>query len=111
MKARWDDYLKSQLADDEFREAYERELKVLEIGVAFANERRKRGFSQERMASKLGTSAPHLSRTEHSPEHANVKTLLRYADAMDLELRFVLRPKPPKSARRKAKLRGSLGAD
>ncbi len=111
MKASWDEYLKSQLKDEEFRKVYEQELKALEVGIAFANERRKRGLSQERMASKMGTSAPQLSRTEHSPDRANVKTLLRYADAMDLELRFVLRPKPPKSTRRKSKRPDSASAD
>lgn len=111
MKAKWDDYLKSQLRDKEFREIYNQELKVLEIGVALANERQKRGLSQEGLASKMGTSAPQLSRTEHSPDRANVKTLLRYADAMDLELKFVLRPKPPKSARRRVKGSESASAD
>ena len=111
MKAKWDDYLKSQLKDKEFKQTYEQELRALEIGIALANERQKRGLSQEILASKMGTSAPQLSRTEHSPERANVKTLLRYADAMDLELKFVLRPKPPKSTRRKVKRPESASAD
>ena len=111
MKAKWDEYLKSELKDKEFQEIYEQELRALEIGVALANERQRRGLSQEKLASKMGTSAPQLSRTEHSPDRANVRTLLRYAEAMDLELRFVLRPKPPKSARRKSKGAESASAD
>lgn len=103
MKASWDNYLKSQLKDAKFQELFEQELQALELGIALAEERRKRGLSQEHIASKMGTSAPQLSRTEHAPERANVKTLIRYADAMDLELRFVLRPKPAKSARRRQK--------
>ena len=111
MKLSWDHYLKVQLKNEKFRELFEQELKALEIGIAFANERRRRGLSQEHLATKMGTSAPHLSRTEHSPERANVKTLLRYADAMDLELKFVLRPKTPKSVRRKIKSPRSATAD
>jgi len=101
MKASWDAYLKGQLRDERFRTIFEQELKALEVGIALARERRKRGLSQEQIASRMGTSAPQLSRTEHSPERANMKTLMRYADAMDLELRLVLRPKPPKSTRKR----------
>ncbi len=111
MKAGWDDYLKTQLKNEEFRSIFEQELKALEIGIALANERRRRGLSQEQIASRMGTSAPQLSRTEHSPERANIKTLMRYADAMDLELRLILRPKPPKSARKKQKVSHSATAD
>ena len=111
MKASWDGYLKTQLKDEKFRKLFEQELKTLEIGIALAKERQRRGLSQEHIAAKMGTSAPQLSRTEHSPERANIKTLLRYADAMDLELRFVLRPKSPKGVRRKPKGTESATAD
>lgn len=101
MKASWDEYLKGQLKNQRFRTVFQQELKALEIGIALAKERRRLGLSQEQIASRMGTSAPQLSRTEHSPERANMKTLMRYADAMDLELHLVLRPKPPKSVRKK----------
>ena len=111
MKSSWDGYLKSQLKNSKFRTIFEEELKALEVGVALARERRKRGLSQEQIASRMGTSAPQLSRTEHSPERANMKTLMRYADAMDMELFLVLRPKPPKSTHRKLKRSSSATAD
>jgi transcriptional regulator with XRE-family HTH domain len=100
MKKNWEHYLRSQLKNERFREAFDQESRALEIGIALASERRRRGLSQQHIAAKMGTSAPQLSRTEHSPERANVSTLIRYADVMNMELHFVLRPRPTKSARR-----------
>ena len=111
MKTDWNNYLKKQLKDEGFRRVFEQEMKALEIGITLAKERRRRGLSQEHVAARMGTSAPQLSRTERSPERANKKTLIRYADAMDMELHLVLRPKPPKSVRRKLKSLGSATAD
>lgn len=42
--------------------------------------------AQEQVARQIGTSAPQVSRTEHRPEHANVQTLMRYADAVGMTL-------------------------
>ena len=51
------------------------------------------GLTQAEVAEKIGTSAPQLSRTERKPENANMRTLIRYAAAvgMDLDIRLVAR--------------------
>ena len=45
------------------------------------------------MAKRIGTSAPQISRTEKAPENANVKTLMRYAHAIGVELKVKLVPR------------------
>jgi hypothetical protein len=40
---------------------------------------------------KIGTSPPQLSRTERRPENVNMRTLIRYAEAvgMNLDVRLI----------------------
>jgi transcriptional regulator with XRE-family HTH domain len=73
------------------RQAYEAETKVLRIGLELANQRKSKGMTQEEVAKKIGTSAPQLSRTERRPENVTMRTLIRYAEAvgMDLDIRLV----------------------
>jgi transcriptional regulator with XRE-family HTH domain len=93
MRINWDRYLRKQLKNPRVKRAFDQEWGALAIGVALAQERQKLGLTQEHVAERMGTSAPQLSRTERQPEHANISTLMRYADALDLKLDFVLRPK------------------
>ena len=91
MKTAWDSYVKQELKKPEVRRAYEEETKVLSIGLELANQRKRKGMTQAEVARKIGTSAPQLSRTERRPENVNMRTLMRYAEAvgMDLDIRLV----------------------
>jgi DNA-binding phage protein len=91
MKTAWDSYVKQELKKLEVRRAYEEETKVLSIGLELANQRKRKGMTQAEVARKIGTSAPQLSRTERRPENVNMRTLMRYAEAvgMDLDIRLV----------------------
>lgn len=93
MKTAWDSYVEHELEKPEVRRAYEEETKVLSIGLELANQRKRKGLTQAEVARKIGTSAPQLSRTERRPENVNMRTLLRYAEAigMDLEIKLVAR--------------------
>ncbi len=93
MKSSWDTYLGQQLKKPTVRRAFEEEKRVLNIGIALAKERKRKGFTQEQVARQIGTSAPQVSRTERKPERANVQTLMRYADAvgMVLNMRLVVK--------------------
>ena len=90
MKRSWDEYLRRELKKPKVKQAFEEELKALQIGVALARERKRKGLTQEQVAKSIGTSAPQLSRTERRPEHANVRTLMRYANAVGMKLDFKL---------------------
>lgn len=91
MKTAWDSYLDQQLSNAAVRQAYEEETKVLSIGVQLAKQRRRQGLTQAELAKKMGTSTPQLSRTERRPENVNMRTLIRYAEAigMKLDIRLV----------------------
>jgi transcriptional regulator with XRE-family HTH domain len=93
MKNTWDNYVKQQLKNPTVRQAYDEEKKVLSIGLQLANQRRLKGMTQAQVAHKIGTSTPQLSRTERRPERVNMRTLMRYASAvgMDLDVRLVHR--------------------
>ena len=94
MKTAWDDYLDQQLTNPSVRQAYEEETKVLSIGLQLANQRRRKGLTQAELAKKIGTSTPQLSRTERRPENVNMRSLIRYAEAvgMDLDVRLIAKP-------------------
>ncbi|MDR3744946.1 MAG: helix-turn-helix transcriptional regulator [Acidobacteriaceae bacterium] len=93
MTTAWVSYVKKELRKPAVKKAYEEETQVLKIGLALANQRRQKGQTQAEVAKKIGTSAPQLSRTERKPENANIRTLIRYAAAvgMDLDIRLVAR--------------------
>jgi len=91
MKTEWDSYLDQQLANPTVRQAYEEETKFLSIGMELAKQRKRTGMTQAELAKKIGTSTPQLSRTERRPENVNMRTLIRYAEAvgMNLDVRLV----------------------
>jgi len=91
MKTSWDSYLDQQLAKPAVRQAFEEETKILSIGQQLAEQRKRKGMTQAELAKKIGTSTPQLSRTERRPENVNMRTLIRYADAvgMNLDVRLV----------------------
>jgi HTH-type transcriptional regulator/antitoxin HipB len=86
MKRSWDAYLAQQLKKPKVRKAFEEEKRVLNIGISLAKERKRKGLTQEEVAKQIGTSAPQVSRTERKPERTTVQTLMRYADAVGMEL-------------------------
>jgi len=86
MKSSWDAYLEPQLKKPKVRKAFEEENRVLNIGIALARQRKRKGLTQEEVARQIGTSAPQVSRTERKPERTNVQTLMRYADAVGMTL-------------------------
>jgi ribosome-binding protein aMBF1 (putative translation factor) len=92
-KSSFDTYLAQQLRKPRVKRAFQEESRALNIGVALARERIRKGLTQEDVARRLGTSAPHVSRTERKPEHSNVRTLMRYAAVvgMELDLKLVRR--------------------
>ena len=58
MKSSWDAYLERQLKKPQVRKAFEEEERVLNIGIALAKQRKRKGLTQEEVARQMGTSAP-----------------------------------------------------
>ena len=86
MKSSWEKYLSRQLKRPKVKEAFDPEKKVLNIGIALAQQRKRRGLTQVDVAKRIGTSAPQVSRSERMPNHTNVQTLMRYANALGMKL-------------------------
>jgi HTH-type transcriptional regulator/antitoxin HipB len=91
MTTDWDRYLEQQLKKPEIRQAFDEETKELSIGLQLAQRRKIKGLTQAQVAKKIGTSTPQLSRTERRPTNVTMRTLMRYAEAvgMDLDIRLV----------------------
>jgi DNA-binding phage protein len=92
-KTEWDNYLDRQLANPSVQQAFREETKLLSIGLQLADHRRRKGLTQAQLAKQMGTSTPQLSRTERRPENVNMRTLIRYAEAvgMELDVRLIAR--------------------
>jgi transcriptional regulator with XRE-family HTH domain len=105
MKTEWDQYLEQQLAHPAVRQAFEEETQVLSIGMELARQRKRKGMTQAELAKKIGTSTPQLSRTERRPENVNMRTLIRYAEAvgMNLDVRLVARKEAARTAPRRSR--------
>ena len=63
-----------------------KKLRLLTIGMELSKQRKLKGLTQAQVANAMGTSTPQLSRTERRPENVTMRTLMRYADAMGMEL-------------------------
>jgi DNA-binding XRE family transcriptional regulator len=75
----------------EFRESFDAARQATEIARELARIRKLEGVSQAEIAKRLKTSQQAISRIEH-PEYEGhtVRTLVRYAESLGRELRFVL---------------------
>jgi DNA-binding phage protein len=90
MKTAWDEFVEEQLQDPVVRATYEDEIRLQTIGLELAKQRKSKGLTQAQVASAMGTSTPQLSRTERRPENVTMRTLMRYADAIGMELHVEL---------------------
>ncbi|MBI2174182.1 MAG: XRE family transcriptional regulator [Candidatus Omnitrophica bacterium] len=82
------DYLKDELKDPAFREAYEEEGVYAELAVQIARLRVQKKLSQKRLARLLHTSQQTVSRLE-DPRNVSysVRTLVKIAHALGKELK------------------------
>ena len=74
-----------------FREAFDEAHRATEIARDLARLRQERGVSQAEIARRLKTSQQAVSRLEHPDyEGHTVRSLVKYAESLGKELRFVL---------------------
>ncbi|MBK8871260.1 MAG: helix-turn-helix transcriptional regulator [Elusimicrobia bacterium] len=77
------DHLKENLKDTEFKKYYQQEGVKLKIAFQIAELRRKRGLTQTQLARKLGTSQGNIARLESADtDNYEVSTLERIAATM-----------------------------
>lgn len=83
----FDDYLKEELKDPEFKKLYIREGIKLKIAFKIHELRHKLGITQTALAKKIGTTQSHVARMEHgNTNNYEIKTLQRIAEATGKKL-------------------------
>ena len=85
---RFQDYLKEQLKDGEFRKGFEEEGVYAQLAVQIARLRTRKKLSQKRLARLLHTSQQTVSRLE-DPQNTSysLRTLVKLAHALGKELK------------------------
>ena len=92
MSSNFDDYLKEQLQDLEFRREYEALQPERAIIQAFVDARKSSGLSQNELAKRTGIAQGDISKIENGNGNPSVRTLQRLAKGMGMTLRIEFIP-------------------
>ena len=79
------EHLNEELKDPEFRKMYEEEKYLLELGMAIAEAREKKGLSQKELAQKSQVTQQQLSKIENGI-NCNMLTFIKVSSALGLGL-------------------------
>ena len=82
----FDDLLKQELKDPEFRRGFEMEKKKLEMSLSIINLRKKKKVSQAKLAEKIGMKQSAVGRIEAGKQNLTIETLQKIAFALNKEL-------------------------
>lgn len=87
------EHLRSELKDPNFRKHFEEERRALALAIKIARIREKRGLTQKDLAKAMGTSQQAVSRIESGKyEGFTLKTLEKIAAATRSRLKIELIP-------------------
>jgi predicted XRE-type DNA-binding protein len=88
----YEDYWDRQMANPEFRRAYEEEAAKQELWLQLVEARRASGLTQAELAERLGVSQSQVARIEKRGYDAyTLNTLRRYVQALGGEFRLDVR--------------------
>jgi ribosome-binding protein aMBF1 (putative translation factor) len=84
----FNEYLKEQLADPEFRRAYEARMVVAELALAVRRMREEAGLTQAQLAALIGVKQPMIARVERGSDQRTPRwdVLRRVGLAVDKQL-------------------------
>ncbi len=82
------DYLKKQLKNAEFKKYYEEFGKQLEVAYQIQQLRREQNVSQAKLAKKIGTRQSNIARMEAGEQNFTTETLQKIAKALDRDLKI-----------------------
>lgn len=87
------EHLKKELKDPEFRKHFEEERRALALAIKITTLRERRGLTQKDLAKAMGTSQQAVSRIESGEyEGFTLKTLEKIAEATGSRLKIDLLP-------------------
>jgi len=79
------EHLNEELKNPEFKRIYEEEKYLLELGMAIAEAREKKGLSQKELAKKSQVTQQQLSKIENGI-NCNLLTFIKVSSALGLGL-------------------------
>jgi len=82
------DYLKGQLKDAEFKKYYNEYGKQLEIAYQILLLRKKKKMSQAVLAKKIGTKQSNIARMEAGDQNFSINTLQKIAQVFNKDLKI-----------------------
>ncbi|SFU97295.1 helix-turn-helix domain-containing protein [Butyrivibrio sp. INlla21] len=92
MSNKFDDFLKEQLKDPEFREEYEALQPEHAVIQAIIDARKDSGLTQKELADKTGIAQGDISKLERGTANPSLKTLQRLAAGMGKVLKIEFLP-------------------
>lgn len=87
MSVKFDDFLREQLQDDEFRTEYEALQPEHAVIQALIDARKEAGMTQKELADRTGIAQGDISKLERGNANPSIKTLQRLAAGMNKILR------------------------
>ncbi|MBU2474392.1 helix-turn-helix domain-containing protein [Patescibacteria group bacterium] len=82
----FDEVLKKELKDPEFKRGFELEKKKLEISLAIIELRKQKRISQAKLADKIGLKQSAIGRIETGEQNLTIETLQKIASALNKKL-------------------------
>ncbi|MDR0656915.1 MAG: helix-turn-helix transcriptional regulator [Treponema sp.] len=79
------DYLNEELKNPQFKQAFEEEKHLLELGTAIAEAREKLGLSQKELAHKCNVTQQQLSKIENGI-NCNLLTFVKVSSTLGLTI-------------------------
>lgn len=87
----WKSHKQAVPLGGESKQAYDAARREIGVGYLILRARTAAGFTQEQLASRIGTSQPTIARWESGSQLPSVRSLTRVAAATGFELRVGLR--------------------
>ena len=89
----FNDMLKEQLKDDEFRKEYESIQPEMDVIRAIVNARASQNLTQKELAERTGINQADISKIENGTRNPSLNLLKRLADGMGMALKIEFVPK------------------
>lgn len=89
------EFLKEQLQDDEFRKEWEDIQPEMDVIRAMVDARISQHLTQKELAERTGINQADISKLENGTRNPSLKLLKRLADGMGMTLKLEFVPKSP----------------
>ena len=89
---KFDDFLKEQLQDEEFRKEYEALQPERAVIQAIIDARHNSGLTQKELSERTGIAQGDISKLENGNANPSIRTLQRLAEGMGMMLKIEFLP-------------------